>query len=204
MRLQIAFVKSLVLEASMRVTAISLLLLLSAPQQAFCWGQEGHSIIAEIAQRRLTKEAADAIAKVLAPQPGAPVLSLPSFASFASWTDDHRENHPETGPWHFIDGPLHDMLDLKRDCPENKGCVVSKLESLRNDLRCGSNNAGKANALNSHPSRRRRASTLSHGQGRVRRQRHPRAHVDPRKYLQEGLSSTTMNGRTSTRSGTSP
>lgn len=130
----------------MRVTAVSLLLLLGASQQAFAWGQEGHSIIAEIAQRRLTREAADSIAKVLAPQPGAPVLSLPSFASVASWADDHREDHPETGAWHFIDGPLRETLDLNRDCPSNKGCVVSKLESLKNDLRCGLD-AGKAEAL---------------------------------------------------------
>src|SRR5262249_17045777 len=134
------------LEAPMRVTAISLLLLLGASQPALCWGPEGHSIVAEIAQRRLTKEAADAIAKIIAPQAGAPVLTLPSFGSGASWADDFRASHPETGSWHFINAPLHEAIDLSRDCPADKGCVVSKLESLKNDLRCGPD-SGKADAL---------------------------------------------------------
>jgi hypothetical protein len=91
----------------MRSSAFGLLLLVALPQQAIAWGPEGHSIVAEIAQRRLSKEAADAIAKILAPKPDTPVLALPSLAPIASWADDHRALHPETGAWHFINAPLN-------------------------------------------------------------------------------------------------
>jgi hypothetical protein len=120
----------------MKSGIIGLLLLLTTMQQALAWGPEGHSIIAEIAQRRLSKSAADAIAKYLAPKPDTPVLALPSLASVASWADDFRAAHPETGAWHFIDAPLNETIDMTRDCPAPKGCVVSQLEKLKNDLRC--------------------------------------------------------------------
>jgi hypothetical protein len=128
----------------MRLCAFGLLLLVALPQKAIAWGPEGHSIVAEIAQRRLSKQAADAIAKILAPTPDTPVLALPSLASIASWADDYRALHPETGPWHFINTPLNAPVDRARDCASE--CVVSKLESLRNDLRCGPD-ADKADAL---------------------------------------------------------
>lgn len=136
----------------MRSAAIGLVLLLTTMQQAavqraWAWGQEGHSIVAEIAQRRLSKDAASEIAKILATSPDTPVLALPSFASFASWADDFRAAHPETGGWHFINAPLNLPIDMARDCPAAKECVVSKLEKLRNDLRCEPDPTKKLEAL---------------------------------------------------------
>jgi hypothetical protein len=50
--------------------------------------------------------------------------------SVASWAD-YRHDHPETGPWHYIDIPLADSkIDLARECP-NGACVVVKTEQPR-------------------------------------------------------------------------
>ena len=50
--------------------------------QAHAWGPEGHSIVAEIAQRRLSPEAAAKVREILGENA--------SLASIASWADDVR------------------------------------------------------------------------------------------------------------------
>jgi hypothetical protein len=124
---------------------VSLCFIVGFSQQALAWGQEGHAIVAEVAQRRLSKEASDAIAKVLNPDGTKPTLTLPSLASGASWADDYRATHPETGPWHFINAPLASAITWPGDC--NSNCVVSKLDDLPNDLRCETDPEKKLNAL---------------------------------------------------------
>jgi hypothetical protein len=65
--------------------------------EALAWGSEGHSVIAEIAQRRLSPDASAAVAQVLG--------QSHSLASIASWADDVRDDRPETYNWHFVDIP---------------------------------------------------------------------------------------------------
>jgi hypothetical protein len=119
--------------------------LLAASEPALAWGPEGHSIIAEIAQRRLSKEASDAISKLLNPDGTMAAFTLPSLGSVASWADDYRDSHHETGPWHFIDAPLNAAITWPQDCGD--ACVVSKLNDLRNDLRCGTDRDKQIEAL---------------------------------------------------------
>jgi hypothetical protein len=99
---------------------------------ALAWGQEGHSIIAEIAQRRLSADAAAMVAKLLG--------NGHSLASIASWADDVREGRPETSNWHFVDIPIEvPTYDARRDCKSNDAsgdCIVAELSRLRSDLRC--------------------------------------------------------------------
>jgi hypothetical protein len=98
---------------------------------AFAWDQEGHSIVAEIAQRRLSPAAADAVERVLG--------RGHSLASVASWADDVREIAPETYNWHFVDIPIaSNQFDPASQCaPGPKGdCVVAELDRLRTELRC--------------------------------------------------------------------
>ena len=119
------------------------LLSLLSTQQALAWGPEGHSIVAQIAQRRLTPQAAEAIRGILNPTLDRPVYTLPSLDSFASWADDNRAPgtaHPESFNWHFVDIPLgppetDTTFDATRDC-QNGDCVVAELARLRNELRC--------------------------------------------------------------------
>jgi hypothetical protein len=101
--------------------------------EAFGWGQEGHSIIAEIAQRRLAPHAAAAV--------GALLGHGRSFASISTWADDIRSTRPTTSQWHFADIPI-DRSDYSpaRDCqldPARGDCIVAELERLRVELLCG-------------------------------------------------------------------
>jgi hypothetical protein len=108
---------------------------------AFAWDQEGHSIVAEIAQRRLSPAAAAAVERVLG--------RGHSLASVASWADDVRETAPETYNWHFVDIPIAaNQFDPASQCaPGPKGdCVVAELDRLKTELRCAAD-AQKLEAL---------------------------------------------------------
>ena len=112
-----------------------------SPGVAWAWDQEGHSIVAEIAQRRLGPAAADMVDRVLG--------RGHSLASVASWADDVRDTAPETYNWHFVDIPIgSNEFDLARDCaPSPQGdCVVAELDRLRRELRCATGEQ-KAEAL---------------------------------------------------------
>jgi hypothetical protein len=67
----------------------AVLLALAPLDRALAWGQEGHSIIAEIAQRRRDSDTLGEVKALLGRE-----ISL---ASVASWTDDHQALHPDTG-----------------------------------------------------------------------------------------------------------
>lgn len=72
--------------------------LLLTTLQAFAWGPEGHMIVAEIAERRLTPAAQAAVAKLLPNQ---------RLADVSNWADKVKGT-PEfshTKPWHFVDIP---------------------------------------------------------------------------------------------------
>ena len=118
----------------MRTLALSAMLAVTFGGQALAWGQEGHSIIAEIAQRRLSPEAARSVEQLLG--------RGHSLASIASWADDARDTRPETSNWHFVDMPLAvRKYSASRDCekdPKSGFCIVAELDALRNDLRCAS------------------------------------------------------------------
>jgi hypothetical protein len=122
----------------MRSVALSAALTCAFVGQALAWGQEGHAIVAEIAQRRLNDAARAAVSTIFAN--ASPVLRHASLASFASWADDYRPSHRETTKWHFVDIPLQeDVYDAARDCKldEREGdCIVAELARLKNDVRC--------------------------------------------------------------------
>ncbi|HWP17003.1 MAG TPA: S1/P1 nuclease [Xanthobacteraceae bacterium] len=126
----------------MRTIFIAAVLALAPLHQASAWGQEGHSIVAEIAQRRLSPAAADAVNRL---------LEKASMASIASWADDVRTSRRKTNNWHFADIPIaQDKFDRARDCkpdPDQGDCIVAELERLRNDLRCAPTDEAKREAL---------------------------------------------------------
>ena len=109
--------------------------------QALAWGQEGHSIVAEIAQTRLNETSAKVVQQLLKGR---------SLASVASWADDVRDERPQTYNWHFSDIPLFsEKYSEARDCKQDKekgDCIVKELVRLKNELRCTSGEA-QADAL---------------------------------------------------------
>lgn len=121
-----------------KTLALSTAMVCTLVGQALAWGQEGHAIVAEIAQRRLNDTARVAIATIL--RNISPNLTYASLASFASWADDYRPSHHETSNWHFVDIPLQEdtynpAQQCKSDDP-NGDCVIAELERLKNDVRC--------------------------------------------------------------------
>ncbi len=96
------------------------------PVQALAWGPEGHSIIAELAQRRLSPRMAAEVERL--PGPGQ------SLASVASWADDVRDVRPEIYNWHFVDLALaEDRYAAAKHChaSEKGDCIVAELERLQ-------------------------------------------------------------------------
>jgi len=124
--------------------SIGALLLAFGPlAAAWGWGAEGHSIIAEIAQRRLSDAAAANVAQLLGPHA--------SLASISSWADDYRPNHPETYNWHFVDIPRElAYYDESKHCAADArqgDCVVKELERLAVELHCAAGDDARRNAL---------------------------------------------------------
>jgi hypothetical protein len=110
-----------------------------APSRGFAWAREGHEVIALIAEHYMT---GPVLAKAR------DLLGGASIDSIASWADDYRRGHPETGPWHYIDIPLADSrIDGARECPHGQ-CVIAQTErflSVLKDPRA--DRAAKAEAL---------------------------------------------------------
>src|SRR5437867_12178007 len=117
-----------------------------SPAQTFGWGQEGHRIIATIAESRLEKHAAEGVRELLG-EGGLP--------SVANWADEIRQDRPETAPWHFVNIPRDQQgSNPARDCvtPRAGECVVAAIERFRSVLPDRSRtNQVPAEALRSGP-----------------------------------------------------
>jgi nuclease S1 len=118
----------------LRTLTLSAALTCTLIAPAAAWGPEGHSIVAEIAQRRLTPEGAGMVATLLG--------RGHSLASIASWPDDMRDERPETANWHFVDIPISvRAYKQDRDCSPDKkkgDCIILELGRVKDDLACGS------------------------------------------------------------------
>jgi nuclease S1 len=90
------------------------------------WGYEGHEIIALIAERYMTKSALSTASRLI---DGATIDEV------ASWAISYRRDHPETGPWHYINIPLADsQIDTAHEC-SGGNCVIGKTEQFLAVLR---------------------------------------------------------------------
>jgi hypothetical protein len=94
---------------AIRGAAIGALLLCMGVQQGWAWGREGHRLTALVAEQYLTPEARAQVAQLLGKE---------TLADIAPWADSYRQDHPETGKWHFVDIPKAEAkFDRNRDCP---------------------------------------------------------------------------------------
>ncbi|MDX2266086.1 MAG: S1/P1 nuclease [Hyphomicrobiales bacterium] len=105
----------------MRFSALTFCLAAAAASPAGAWGADGHSIVAEIAERRLTPEARTEVAALLGPGV--------SLASISAWADAVQTVRPETRGWHFVNIPYDaEGYDAARDCaPKAGSCVVDAI-----------------------------------------------------------------------------
>jgi hypothetical protein len=100
--------------------AIILVFLAMCPA-SFGWGNEGHQIIATVAEDHL-----DETTKVMIQS----LLGNNHLYSIASWADDIRRDRRETATWHYVDIPLGDKYNSSRDCALPESCVVPKINDF--------------------------------------------------------------------------
>lgn len=111
----------------MRLRAIALLLCLLLlclyPALVLAWGETGHRIVGELAERRLGPAARAAVADLLAGEPE------PSLAGVSIWADRIRDQEQwrHTYRWHFLNVPtLACRYVPPRDCPAGN-CIVGAI-----------------------------------------------------------------------------
>jgi hypothetical protein len=97
--------------------------------RARAWGELGHRLVAELAQRRLTPEAAAQIRELLRDE------EVPTLVGVAMWADTLRATDPErfkaTSRWHYVN--LQDescRYSVARDCKDGQ-CVIGAIETQR-------------------------------------------------------------------------
>jgi len=113
----------------MRRAATALIALCLTAGHAFAWGASGHSIVAEIAQRRLMPAVMAKIGELIGPQA--------SLASLSGWADDVAFTRPNTMAWHFVNIPYDSASYVpERDCRQTPrgDCVVAAIERFRRVL----------------------------------------------------------------------
>lgn len=78
------------------------MLILAAPVNSFAWGVTGHRVVAEIAQRHLSKKAAESLKQIIGSQ---------SLAYWANWPDfiksDTTHVWDKASVWHYVDLPAN-------------------------------------------------------------------------------------------------
>jgi len=115
---------------------ISVIVLLSAPGLAWCWGDEGHQTVARIAAAHMTDRARAAVERVLSQDPDfAAAAVADAMARAAIWPDHIPGGKGATAPWHYIDiglfeGPSH----INERCPEGN-CIVAKMKQYLVNLK---------------------------------------------------------------------
>ena len=98
-------------------------ILLLAPAPAWAWGAQGHEIVATIAAHQLTPNARTQVARLLG--------NAAMLIHDSNWADEIRDWRPETGPWHYVDIPLHAPgYVAARDCSSGQ-CVVTQIARAR-------------------------------------------------------------------------
>jgi hypothetical protein len=93
----------------------------SLPLQTSAWGSQGHHLVVEFAESRLSAPARAEVDRLLALEPGA------TLASVSTWADEIRS--PSTAPWHYVNFPRDAdcRYEPARSCIDGS-CVVAAIE----------------------------------------------------------------------------
>ncbi|XP_008672860.1 nuclease PA3 isoform X1 [Zea mays] len=124
------------MEAAATLPPLLLLILLAAtavPAPSHAWGVDGHLMVCQIAQGRLSGAAAAAVKDLL------PSYAGNNLSSLCSWADDVKFRYPWSSPLHYIDTP--DGLctyRYDRDCKDEDGvegrCVAGAINNYTSQL----------------------------------------------------------------------
>jgi hypothetical protein len=109
---------------------------------AFALGPDGHRIVCAVAWDSMKPATRTKVEGLLE------ITGRDQFAEVCNWADDYRNTHPETGPWHVIHVPKDALaIDMARDCPAPKSCIVEQLNRDIDVLRGTGAKEDKAAAL---------------------------------------------------------
>ena len=125
------------------VPALAVAVMIFASPTAHAWGCQGHETVALIAEMHMNPQTLAKVNQILKDSPPDASLNhycketgLTPMAEVASWADDYRSAHPETGGWHYIDIPRGGTrADFAAACPEKEGCVTKALRTQVEILR---------------------------------------------------------------------
>lgn len=103
-------------------------ILFTASLSAFAWGQKGHDIVCDIAQRHLTPRARKEISKLLDGR---------SIVYWSKWLDSasHTPEYAYTSTWHYKDVDKEQTYKDVQPCPT--GDVVTAIEAQISALKSG-------------------------------------------------------------------
>jgi hypothetical protein len=132
------------------IALLSLALLAAVPQQAAAWGDEGHQIVALVAQSFLDSDVRKQVNALLAADTDN--LTAHDIASAATWADKLRQanidgSRERTSQWHFVDIEIT-APDLDKACFNHPAiptgtvasdgpaddCVVDKINEFAAEL----------------------------------------------------------------------
>ncbi len=94
------------------------LILLILPALAWPWGRYGHEVVSYLAMQDLTEEARAGVQALLGDE---------NLARIGSWADEVRSDRPETGPLHFVNGPVDALMPREQDFNLAQGNVYSAI-----------------------------------------------------------------------------
>ena len=114
-----------------RIIAIVLLFI---PTYVFAWGNAGHKIVADVAQRKLESGSAK---EKKALQNALQILGAQRLADVALDPDSWKKDvlgAIHTADWHFVDIPLNEnSFDPARDC-KRSDCIIPRIEQMSDVL----------------------------------------------------------------------
>ncbi|MEC5128265.1 S1/P1 nuclease [Verrucomicrobiales bacterium BCK34] len=108
--------------------SLAVLISLLSTRDAHAWGQDGHRITAEIAERNLNPKALAAVREILGDE---------SLAEISNWGDEIRSDGTWdfATPWHYISIDDDETWEDFERAPEAEGDVLAILEKLDKFLR---------------------------------------------------------------------
>ncbi len=116
------------------ITSTALAVLLS-PQSAWCWGTDGHKIVALIAADNLTPAARSHVANILGVSSDQRAIASAMETASNRPDFEFRDKDPSTAPWHFINICLQDRrTDVAARCLRGN-CVTGKIDEYSKRLK---------------------------------------------------------------------
>lgn len=118
------------------------LLFVSLAEPAFAWGRDGHRLSCAITLDVMSPATRSEAFEIL------DVTRSEDFLELCFWAERVKASQPETAPWHTMQVPRGaEAIDLARDCPEPKSCVVNRVVQEISTLKSDAPKDQKAVAL---------------------------------------------------------